>query len=275
MTIASEIQRINNNIASAYTACNSKGATMPVTQNSANLATCIGSITAGGSSIGIPREVSSGGVYQVSSSVASFNLPSNATDVSSYALNRAYNGCTSITSADLSSLTTISGTYALASVFEGCTNLATVDLSSLTTISGPNALTNAFLGCFSLTSVNLSSLTTISGSSSLASAFESNQNYTSLITSITFSSLSTLTGSSAFQFCFRYREGLQSISFPALTSTSFGTRTNQFNSMLTSVTGCTVHFPSNLQSVIGSWTSVVNGFGGTNTTILFDLTATT
>lgn len=49
MTIASEITRINGNIAAAYTACNDKGATMPVNQNSANLATCIGTISTGGS----------------------------------------------------------------------------------------------------------------------------------------------------------------------------------------------------------------------------------
>lgn len=48
MTIASEITRINNNIADAYTAASGKGATLPATQNSANLATCIGSITTGG-----------------------------------------------------------------------------------------------------------------------------------------------------------------------------------------------------------------------------------
>ena len=35
-----------------------------------------------------------------------------------------------------------------------------------------------------------------------------------------------------------------------------------------------MHFPSNLQSVIGSWSDVQNGFGGTNTTVLFDLPAT-
>jgi hypothetical protein len=44
--------------------------------------------------------------------------------------------------------------------------------------------------------------------------------------------------------------------------------------MLPGVTGCTVHFPSNLQSVIGSWADVTEGFGGTNTTVLFDLPAT-
>ena len=45
MTIADEITRIQNNIADAYTFCNNKGATMPVTENSDNLATTIDSIT--------------------------------------------------------------------------------------------------------------------------------------------------------------------------------------------------------------------------------------
>lgn len=47
MSIASEITRINTNISNAYTACNNKGATMPVTQNSDNLATTISSISSG------------------------------------------------------------------------------------------------------------------------------------------------------------------------------------------------------------------------------------
>ena len=47
MSIASEITRINSNIADAYTACNSKGATMPQTQNSDNLATTISGIQTG------------------------------------------------------------------------------------------------------------------------------------------------------------------------------------------------------------------------------------
>lgn len=55
MTIASEITRINNNIADAYTAASGKGATLPATQNSANLATCIGSISAGGGEFQLTR----------------------------------------------------------------------------------------------------------------------------------------------------------------------------------------------------------------------------
>lgn len=49
MTIASEITRINGNISDAYTAAGNKGATLPATQNSGNLATCIASIPSGGS----------------------------------------------------------------------------------------------------------------------------------------------------------------------------------------------------------------------------------
>ena len=44
--------------------------------------------------------------------------------------------------------------------------------------------------------------------------------------------------------------------------------------MLSGVTGCTVHFPSNLETVIGDWSSVTSGFGGTDTTVLFDLPST-
>lgn len=49
MTIASEITRIKNNIAAAYTALSNKGATLPATQDSANLATAVQSIPQGAS----------------------------------------------------------------------------------------------------------------------------------------------------------------------------------------------------------------------------------
>lgn len=45
MTVASEITRIKGNIEEAYTAASAKGATLPATENSDNLATCIGTIT--------------------------------------------------------------------------------------------------------------------------------------------------------------------------------------------------------------------------------------
>ena len=49
MTVASEITRIKTNIENAYNSASEKGATLPDVQNSDNLATCISSITGGGS----------------------------------------------------------------------------------------------------------------------------------------------------------------------------------------------------------------------------------
>lgn len=48
MSIASAIQTKQQQVAAAYTAASGKGATMPVNENLTNLATCIGSISAGG-----------------------------------------------------------------------------------------------------------------------------------------------------------------------------------------------------------------------------------
>ena len=47
LSIASEITRINNNVAAAYSVCESKGADMPQQQNSSNLADTIDSIPSG------------------------------------------------------------------------------------------------------------------------------------------------------------------------------------------------------------------------------------
>jgi hypothetical protein len=154
-----------------------------------------------------------------------------------------------------------------------------VSFPDLETIDGDNALESAFEGGIidgsghsyaGLTSISFPKLRTISGNFAFQRTFYTQHG----ITGVEFPSLSSLTGYRAFQYCFYANAHLTSISFPALKSDSFGTRTNQFNNMLQSVTGCTVHFPSNLQSVIGSWSDVSAGFGGTNTTVLFDLPAT-
>lgn len=430
MTIASEITRIQNNIAAAYTAADAKGATMPATQNSANLATCISSISGGGGYEGIPLEVDSNGVlkkpftsfsytlptgtlnidaslmnatFSGNTAISSFNAGSlttlsnsqslysvcqNCTNLTSAsfpnlttvsgasALYQAFRGCTSLTSISLPSLTTVSGSsamrylcqncanltgaidlsnvgtvgdyaldsafygtkitsiklpyatgnsgtynmqtmcygctnlasidfsgrqsigrnYEFASAFAGCTSLTNVDMSSITSISGQGGCNSMFSGCTNLSTVSFSGLTTVSGQSALynmfyntalalvlfprlttissATAFREAFSSCSSLNTVTFGALDTLTGSQAFNNCFK-NSTVTSISFPALTSTSFGNNTNQFYQMLTGVTGCTVHFPSNLQSVIGSWSDVTAGFAGTNTTVLFDLAATT
>jgi len=98
--------------------------------------------------------------------------------------------------------------------------------------------------------------------------------YQTAVQTVSFPSLTTVNGYRTMSNLFS-KTPLQTLSFPALTSTSFGSNTDQFYNIIGNVTGCTVHFPSNLQSVIGSWSDVLSGFGGTNTTVLFDLPATT
>lgn len=95
------------------------------------------------------------------------------------------------------------------------------------------------------------------------------------LTSASFPVLDDINNYMVFAKAFSGDTALTSVSFGGLKSTSFGSSyTNQFNNMLSGCTGVTVHFPSNVQSVIGSWSDVTAGFGGTNTTVLFDLPAT-
>lgn len=190
----------------------------------------------GGSSIGITREVSSQGVYQMPSTNFSFSLPSNATDIGAYAMYNAFYGCTGITSVDLSNLTTISGGAALYNAFHGCTGITSLNLSSLTTISGSQAMYSTFYGCTSITSVNLSSLTTIEGYFALNYAFQRCTN----LTSVDFSNLqiigknSSSTDYGQFSYCFNSCYNLTSISFPKLekiyctagNTTAYGTFAN-------------------------------------------------
>ena len=197
-------------------------------------------------------------------------LPALTTVSGSYACSGMFSSCSNLTSISLPALTTVSGSYACTYMFYVCSNLTSISLPALTTISGSSACSNMFNGCKKLTNVSLPALTTISGSSACSNMF----NGCKKLTNVSLPALTTISGSSACSNMFNGCTSLTSLSFPALTSTSFGSYTTQFNKMLNGVTGCTVHFPSNLQPVIGSWADVVAGFGGTNTTVLFDLPAT-
>jgi len=135
------------------------------------------------------------------------------------------------------------GEEACSWMFYGCTSLASANLSSLESIFTLGCY-HMFDKCSSLTTVDLSSLATI-----YAQGCES-----------------------MFEDC----TSLKTLYFPALNSHSFDHDVTEtaFSNMLNGCTGVTVHFPSNLQSIIGDWYDVTHGFGGTNTTVLFDLPAT-
>ena len=209
--------------------------------------------------------------FQGCTGLTSVDLSSLTTVSGSYACNYMFSGCTGVTSVDLSSLTTVSGQYGCEHMFSGSTGLTSVDLSTLTTVSNPSACSHMFQDCTGLTSVDLSALTTLTGSSACSYMF---QGCTGL-TSVDFPVLTTMSSSTLFSNIFSGCTSLTSVSFYALVSVyGFGAYTNQFNNMLSGVTGCTVHFPMAIQSAIGSWASVTGGFGGTNTTVLFDIVTT-
>lgn len=155
------------------------------------------------------------------------------TDVSDYALYRAYYNNTAISgTVSTSDLTTISGSNACNSMFRGCTRVTTANLSGLTTISGQGACSSMFNGCTGLTTANLSGLTTITGSSAC---------------------------NSMFQGC----TGLIVVYIGGTTAINFGTYTNQFQGMFQ---GCTqnilVYAPAASQAQIEALYGYPN-FGGT------------
>lgn len=192
---------------------------------------------------------------------------SSLISVSSKGLQEAFSG-TGITTADFSGLVSASDNNCFNEAFNSCSSLTSVDFSSLTSINGESAFVRAFYDCSSLANIDFSSLASANGNYIFQYAF-----YNTSLQNVTFPALSSIKGQNTFTNAFYACTYLQSVSFPALTR-DFYSYSSMFYNMLAGVSGCTVHFPSNLQSVIGSWSDVQNGFGGFNTTILFDLPAT-
>ena len=175
--------------------------------------------------------------------------------------------CTALTSTGLSSLKVIAGGGTCTQMFNGCTGLTGIGLDSLESISGNNSTYQMFQNCTGLTTANFTSLKEILD----ASCYYMFDGCTNLVTA-SFPKLKNLTsGSVGLEKMFSKCTSLQNVYFYALTPTSFGSLTNQFSQMLTGCSNVTVHFPKQIQSVIGSWSDVTNGFGGTSTTVLFDL----
>lgn len=177
MSIASEITRINNNIASAYTAVNSKGGTLPATQNSANLATAISSVPAGvelnttvnyntSASDKIIDHLYEGPIeLKITSSCTnlycalqyskfsdvSFSSQSNSTYVTS--INAMFDGSKKLKSVDLSNLRFNKLNTAMAQTFNGCTALESVNFGNCFQTNQMTQMRWTFVGCTSLTSV--------------------------------------------------------------------------------------------------------------------------
>ena len=247
MTIQSEIDRINTNIENAYTVCNNKGATMPQTQNSENLADCIDSITVTANN-DIPRVIVNG-IYQIPTLGSSnFALPSSANDLGDNVLGCAYSGSQTLVSVDLSNLTSISGANSLYRTFKDCPNLTSVDLSNLTTVSGNSALYMAFSDCPKLTTVKLNNLVTISGESALTYFFR----YCTGLTTVDLSGVTSITKTNALQGTFMGCTNLTSVNFNSLQQIGLNTIAGSYAQFTTAFAGCdkltSVSFP-NLEKI--------------------------
>lgn len=217
MSIASEISRINTNIANAYTACSSKSATMPTSQNSANLATTINSIPSGsgGSKFGLTLDsiigdVNSSGVLQAPTELCNLVFD-GVTNIAAYALQNRFQYNTAIKSVSFPDLTSITTTSAMQEAFRG-TGLTSAEFPELITISGSGACNSAFREC-SIASISFPKLTTISGRNGFSMAFYGNLK----LKSVEFPSLTSITGTTAFSSSCYGDTQLESVSFPELT----------------------------------------------------------
>ena len=196
----------------------------------------------------------------------SINLSSVKDLTGNAALHSAFYGCTGITDVDFSSLQRLSSSSnGLYYTFYGCTNLTSFNLSSLVKIEGSFSCYGIFSNCTSLISANLGSLVFVTSSSGLASGFGGCSN----LSSVNLSKICKLSNS-CFANTFANCRSLTTLSFPNLAYTTTNLNTS-FGNMLQGVTGCTVHFPAEWETAMSSWSNVTNGFGGTNTTVLFDL----
>lgn len=204
--------------------------------------------------------------FQYNTGIKSVSFPDLENLTPNYGMANTFYGCTGITSIDLSSLNTVSGEYAFNYTFYGCTGITSVNLNNLTAVTKLFGMQSIFLGC-RFSSIEFPSLTTLRGDQCARQALGTNPN----LKYVKFQSLQTLTGQIALASLCYNCTSLQSIWFYALNTNSFGSYTDQFNQMLSGVTGCAVHFPKAIQSKIGSWSEVTGGFSGTSTSVLFDI----
>lgn len=229
-------------------------------------------------------------------SMNNFNDAGNTGTYQSYRYNKMFKGCTSLSSVSMPVLKGFVGDYSAGEMFANCSSLTTLDMSKWTTINGSHCCDNMFYNS-GITSVDLGALTTISGQYACYSMFNETN-----VASVSFDALTTLNANEQMSSMFYKTSGsivpltakfpsLTSINaqtlfnrfaggdkrsgstvwFYALTPSSFGTRTNQFNNMFEGATGNTVHFPIAVQSTIGSWSDITGGLGGTNTNVMFDI----
>ena len=207
-------------------------------------------------------------MFQYCTGLTSISLPSLKAISVSTACQRMFQYCTGLTGINLK-IQAISNSNSASYMFASCSNISNLDFSSLITVSAYYGSDNMFNGCTGLVSANLSSFIMATGQSCCQSMFSGCSN----LASVDISHLAKLSSGSLSQM-FRNCTSLTSLSFDNLVYTTSNIN-GAFQNTLQGVTGCTVHFPSDWQTDMASYSNITNGLGGTNTTVLFDLPAVT
>jgi len=212
-------------------------------------------------------------MYSGCDSLVDTGIPATVTSLTHSGYYCTFQNCKGLKSTGLQNITSIAYNEALNSTFYGCSNLKSTGLNNLQSVLNYYACGSTFSNT-KITDPELDSLETISGESGCNSMFYDNVG----IDIMSFPRLSTLSSSSALNSFLStwnssdaYKYSVKKVYFPSLTSSSFGSYTNQFNYFLNYRYNVEVHFPVGLNSTIGSWSDITNGMNGTNTSILFDL----
>lgn len=150
--------------------------------------------------------------------------------------------------------------------FRNCSSLETLDLSSWGFATAADSSSYGVIGnmccdCSNLTSVNLF-LRRYAFDQYSGNAFKNCYN----LKEIELTSLTNANISNGFRNVFA-SSYITNLSFPSICNAG----NTCFVDMLKNVDDCTVHFPSSMESTMNSYSEVLSGFGGTNTTVLFDL----
>lgn len=209
--------------------------------------------------LSIPRTLDENGkVIQASNKPIDL---SGAKDVGDYAYEKALLEATVENPfINANELEVVSGWKAFAELFLwGKGHTRRFSLPALKSVSGSYAF-NEVCPDSGLTEIDFSALESVTGTSAFESAFVGTD-----VEEVVFPALKIINGSFCFKGCFRACYKLKKLRFPALEYLN----TSALRDMLTAVNGCTVVFPIAMRSKISSYSDVVNGFGGTNTHVVF------
>lgn len=218
----------------------------------------------------IEKTVDANGLLRNGSSIIDLT---GVTDIWSYCLHYAYYNNSNLTGDIIFNVKKISGQYACEYMigFPSGTDGINSFSSNVETITGTRACAALLANQTLLTSLDLRYLVSAGGNS----CFDSACNGCNQLLTAKIDSLKVLSGTLTFRNAFRLSK-ISVLNFPAITTLSFGSNINQFTNMCVSVQNITLHFPSNVQSVIEGLTgySTTTPFGATSGTVLFDLPAT-